>query len=112
MGSSSKGFMVVASVGDRRFWWPYQQLLVSEEGLLVCSWPTGRSLILVPRERIRFLAVGQVWQVPYVSAFGKYGVLLASFRSRGNWEKLFAALQESGYKFEEYPPVLSDLLSP
>jgi hypothetical protein len=108
---SSKGFVVVASVGDRRFWWPYHQLLVEEEGLLVRSWPTGGSPILIPREKIRFLAVNEVWQVPYVGAFGKNGVLLASFRSHGNWEKLFAALQQSGYKFEEYPPVLPDFLS-
>jgi hypothetical protein len=112
MGRRNKGFIVVASVDGRRFWWPYRQLRVEDEGLLVRSWPIAGSPILVPKERIHFLAVGQVWQVPYVSAFGKYGVLIASFRPHGNWEALFSALQESGYRFEEYPPVLPDLLSP
>jgi hypothetical protein len=112
MGRGNKGFRVEASVDGQRFWWPYRQLLVEEEGLLVRAWPIAGSPILFPKDRIRFLAVGQVLQMPYVSAFGKDGILIASFRPRGNWENLFSVLQESGYKFVEYPPVLPDLLSP
>lgn len=112
MGRASKGYIVVASIGDIRYAWPYRQLLIEEDGLRVRSWPTGRSSVVVPRAEIHFMAVGQVWQQPYVSAFGQHGRVVASFRPYGDWEKLFAALQADGYKFGEYPPVLPDEVVP
>ena len=109
--SRTKGFMVRARFAGRRSLWPYQQIQVEADGLLIRSWPVSWSRpMAIPKEKIRFFAWSELLGFPVLGIYDEIGVLIGQIWPQGDWEKLASILVASGYKFAEKPVTLPDPL--